>query len=536
MNFATLDIETTPFKAGRLPVPLAAGIYDGEKYTDFFGTQCVEEMADYLRMREPLNIFCHNGGKFDFHFFAEHLYNPIKIIGDRIAQTGFCGSHTAYDSYAMIPVPLSAWKKDDFNYSLLEFDVYRYHRAEILRYLESDCKNLYEMVDEFIKSYGRRLTIGAAAFNELKARHEIEPTDERHDSIYRPFYHGGRVQCFRGTGIFDGDYRLLDVNSLYPSVMKNYNHPLGKEYFYASADIINPKTKKITRDVRGGGGKNVYFFAGVVRDRSRFGALPRVVETTPGNTRITFAPGTYYTLATSHELQAAAADVEIQKCERLFVAGYSQNFAKYVDDFTAIKIRAEKNGDTGQRTFAKLFLNSAYGKFAQNPLNFYDYFIWRPGESFDDELWECWQKLAGGAIKIYRRPSTAHIYNDVAVGASITGAARAELYKGISHAANPIYCDTDSLILSGDFRGAVHPTKIGAWKCEMSATRAAIAGKKMYALFNGEKSVKTAHKGVQLTAAQIMHIAKGGEIIATADAPKMQFGIAKRIRRRVRAT
>ena len=41
---AVIDLETDPFKHGRLPAPFAAGFFDGETYQDFWGADCCEQL------------------------------------------------------------------------------------------------------------------------------------------------------------------------------------------------------------------------------------------------------------------------------------------------------------------------------------------------------------------------------------------------------------------------------------------------------------------------------------------------------------
>ena len=87
MQIATLDLETDPFLHGRVPIPFAAGIYDGENYHDFWGKDCIAQMLDFLKNYPgKLLIYAHNGGKFDYWYLSHALSDPIMLIDSRIVK------------------------------------------------------------------------------------------------------------------------------------------------------------------------------------------------------------------------------------------------------------------------------------------------------------------------------------------------------------------------------------------------------------------------------------------------------------------
>jgi hypothetical protein len=121
---------------------------------------------------------------------------------------------------------------------------------------------------------------------------------------------------------------------------------------------------------------------------------------------------------------------------------------------------------------------------------------------------------------VWKRPASNGFrgYNNVACGASITGAARADLLDALCHARNPYYCDTDSIICEELDGVEIHPTKLGAWKPEASIREFAIAGKKLYAYEKinrrGQIEKKVRSKGARgLTIDQLYEIVAGGNII-----------------------
>jgi len=165
-----------------------------------------------------------------------------------------------------------------------------------------------------------------------------------------------------------------------------------------------------------------------------------------------------------------------------------------------------------------LRLNSAYGKFAQNPAHYYDYWIGDP----DDEKYEIYSADVN-SIDIWRKPSEREAFYDVATAASITGAARSVLMLALSNAINPIYCDTDSIICEG-LNAELDASKLGAWKLEAEGDTIAVAGKKMYALRAGNDYVKTASKGVVLSGAEIFGLCGGTSKQWKNEAPSFSLG------------
>lgn len=512
VKVAVIDLETDPFKFGRVPEPFAAGFYDGERYIDFWGDNCVNLLMDFLSAQEtPYLIYAHNGGKFDFFFFFSALENPIKIINGRIVQAAF-GIHKFRDSYAIIPIPLKAYAKEDIDYSCMERDVREKHKPDILHYLAKDCEYLYQLVSAFRERFNDGLTIGGTAIKELQKFHPFARQQESHDDKFRPFYYGGRVQAFK-TGVLKGKYKIYDVNSMYPSVMRNSLHPTGR--FYSRA--ANPKVTS-SGDLFGFG-KRFYFIH--VSGRNS-GAFPVRLKT---GLDFTVERGEFFT--TSHELKAALACglFKIEKIHAAWVPHQQITFGDYVDTYMQEKIDAKISGDKIKEIFSKLLLNSAYGKFGQNPDNYYDYTLVREvSETPQGIEWELYE--IHGDISIWRKKSESKSYFDVATAASITSASRALLLGALAVAKNPIYCDTDSIICE-DFTGEIHDTKLGAWKFEGEADTVAIAGKKLYAAFKNGECFKLASKGVRLSPTDILSLCQGENVSWQNMAPSFSIANGK---------
>ena len=537
---AVIDFETDPFLYGDKPEPFAAGaLFSDSEYIELWGDNCVERLIDALaEEKEPHIIYAHNGGKFDFFYLLwAGAIEPgsVKIIGGRIVEAKI-GIHTLRDSYSIIPVPLAAYQKDKTDYSWFKKKNREKYKPQILEYLKSDCVYLLELVTAFVGRFGQKLTVGAAAITELSALHPFEKTDYYHDCIFREFYYGGRVECFE-SGIIEGKFHVFDVNSMYPYTMANFDHPTGMNYkHYQNRNLIDEN------GLIKGPDKYKPYFCRFIGEND--GALPS--RTKDG---LNFNTKSGIFCATSHEIKIALKHkkIKIEKILDLWIPEKTIKFADYVEKFGAEKIAAKQNGDKIGEIFAKLMLNSAYGKFATNPANFYDWkFI-----GFDDlspsftadkkapnyyalqntsqfgpikAIYELYSEFEEIGLELWRKPVTDLKFFDVATAASITGASRAVLLDALCTAKRPIYCDTDSIIceeLGPDVK--THDFELGAWKLEKTGDTCAIAGKKLYAVFKQQECVKKATKGLRLEPNDILKAARGEYVSWACDAPNFSL-------------
>lgn len=513
---ATLDIETDPFLYGRVPHPFTIGFFDGEDYVDFWGDDCIAEMIDYLdQYPEPLRIFVHNGGGFDFWYLQDWMTNPVFFINKRVAKCGFLGKHELRDSYRMIPIALKKFAKEDIDYAKLEESVREKNKREILYYQMMDCKHLYTLVTEFIERHGDHLTIGSAALKHLKKLHPNKSVNPYFDELFRPYYMGGRNQFFK-TGKVTGDFKIYDVNSLYPYTMHSTDHPGSANYKIRSKLPDN----------------NSVYFATIVAESK--GALP--IRTKTG---LDFPHGEFQFNACSHEINAAL-ELGLLKIKRVISCREfetTQRFDTYVDEFSKRKIEAEQAGDKAGREFSKLFLNSSYGKFGQDPSKYRDCEIVDSLEDAEEGGYTLTRTFGDRFIAEKPVEIKPWSFNNVSIAASITSSARAVLLRGIHNAQTPVYVDTDSIICES-LDAELHATKLGAWKNEGECDTVYIAGKKLYVAYKDGEVVKKASKGVQLDAETIRYVAETGETVPVPiDAPVLRLASdAKFIRRNIRST
>ena len=524
-NLAVLDLETDPFKHGHVVQPFLAGFYDGARQISFWSDDCVAKLVGALEQEsKEWVIYAHNGGRFDFFYFLPHLSgrggpgNDMRIINGRIVCARL-GKHELRDSFSIMPFALKDYDKDVIDYQKFAKDKRERHRAEIEKYFSRDLTALYELVVAFHAEFGDKLTIGSAAMAELKKRCKFSSGSKAYDEKWRrDFYYGGRNQVFKG-GMTRGDIRVYDVNSMYPFVMQSALHPVG---------IAHSVSDRVEDDT-------VF----VVAEGHNQGAFP---QRQPDNSLDFSVPfGTFS--VTIHEWRAALETRTFKPTRVIKTYGWTERatFDEFVSYFYHARAKAKSAGDKIRTIFYKFVLNSAYGKFAQNPDNYYDWFITPyselpPARQGEPEWVPCY--IFELSWIIWKRPLKQTTWYNIATAASITGAARAVLLRGICATREPLYCDTDSIICRGDSSVAVDAVRLGAWDLEARGQVAAIAGKKLYAIWDSKGvGIKKAHKGARLSFEEIRRITEGETIENENPVPAFKWdGTATFTKRRIRRT
>jgi DNA polymerase type B, organellar and viral len=507
----TLDFETDPFEHGKRVYPFCVGLYNGKDFDSIWSQDCPELIVKRLRALEPGIVYMHNGGRFDIFYLLPWLESDLRIINGRIVMARI-GKHEIRDSWAILPIALAQYKKDEIAYEKLHAVCRELHKAEIVSYLRTDCVALHELVTAFRDEFGDALTIGSAAMAQMKRFHpfmHMQAFDD--EKVRKQFFFGGRVECFQG-GIIDQEFKIYDVNSMYPFVMSNYRHPDGRNF------SVDKRIGKSTAFVTASG----YSLGAFAVRRDTGNAYPRE--------RGTFA-------ATIHEFNAAVECGLFRPDRVLKVYNFDQwiMMDEFVDHFYRARQKAKAEEDKIHDIFYKLILNSSYGKYAQNPDNYHDFSITRNGQRLPSP-WEPRYVYNNGEFIISRKPVARHAYYNVAIGASITGAARSVLLRALATAKDPIYCDTDSII-ARKIKVETDTAKLGAWKLEGTGDRVAIAGKKMYACFDGDTCIKQASKGARVTPEEIVRVAQGETVTFRKDAPTFKLdGRVEFITRELRRT
>jgi len=283
-------------------------------------------------------------------------------------------------------------------------------------------------------------TIAGQAFTAFTHRfldteifiHDREPVlnDERAS------YFGGRTEAFRIGEIKESDICIVDVNSMYPYVMKGELYPVKLK---ASEYHLNPR--RLAKELED---NLAVAFVGLNTDYplypKRFGD------------KLIFPVGQFDTSLSTPELKLAIERGHLEKVYNAHFYDGKPIFDSYVDFFYSQKVEAGKKGHSAEKYLNKLFLNSLYGKFGQRStkwtkadkadpkkvsiVDIYnaDLKTWYTEYTFGGFVW--WVDQGGESFNSFP-----------AIASHVTSHARVYLVKLIEIAGwdNVYYCDTDSL-------------------------------------------------------------------------------------------
>lgn len=261
-------------------------------------------------------------------------------------------------------------------------------------------------------------------------------------------YHGGRCEAFV-IGKREKVYKL-DVNSMYPYVMKKFKYPTMP---VSKKILTNISTNRIKQLLKDG-----YY---VLADCTVYLNKPLLASK---NKKLVFPKGRLNEVITSPEIEFlfkhpdAGRIIAFNK-----VVVYEQNyiFKEYIDCFYPLKVNSVDNKPV--EAMAKLFLNSLYGKFAQRGNGKTDIVIDEMEKitmlnilndigklSIDGPNGEKFIKLGDNLYKITGSDEPLARDSIPIISSTVTAYARIYLFElmEIAGKGNFYYCDTDSLFVN----------------------------------------------------------------------------------------
>lgn len=340
-------------------------------------------------------------------------------------------------------------------------------------------------------------TIGSTAMAAYLFRHYrkkiyIHNNAEAID-LERAAYKGGRTECFFIGSLNHGPYYVLDVNSLYPFVMRAFTYPVKYLHIVHDIDLLT--------------------LANFVRD---YAVIARVILSTETaayavrQERTIFPIGRFEATLSTPELIMALAAGDIESVRSAVVYERANIFRSFVDHF--YKLRREF-ADTGNKLFehfTKILLNSLYGKFGQKGEQ------WTkigdcPGEP--DRIEDVIDAVT------HRRRRLRYLFDEVfemsgytetrhsfpAISAHVTAYARLYLWRLLQVAGqrNCYYVDTDSLFVNrtgfDNLSAYMHDTDLGQLKTEKQTNSLTIHGLKDYVIGDTRKIKGVRKKAVRIS-------------------------------------
>lgn len=339
-------------------------------------------------------------------------------------------------------------------------------------------------------------TLASQAFTAFRHRfmdHEIY-CDSNPDAlaIARASYRGGRVEC-RQLGRVEGPITILDVNSMYPFVMRELEVP---------TKLLSVLSRRKPAD-----------FAPYLE---RVAAVAEVELDTDQacypvdvDNRLCFPLGRFVTTLAGPELVYAFQHGHVIRVLRAALYEKAALFTRFVDWCWQSRRDAQARNDPVNAWLYKIMGNSLYGKFGQRGR------VWkftgeiRPGLTADLSSYSLdthtWTRLRAVAGQVQELDTESEAFNShPAIASYITSAARLYLWRLVQLAGpeNVLYLDTDSLFLRGDpspaIRAHMDAHALGGLKVEAVEPWIALHGCKDY-----ETPGRTKCKGVRADALEL---------------------------------
>lgn len=347
---------------------------------------------------------------------------------------------------------------------------------------------------DFLKSNdlgGFAPTLASQAFNSYRHRFMPVPlfADNNQDALdlSRAAYLGGRTECFR-IGRFTGEFYYIDINSMYPAVMKGGQYPSKLVGVYGA-----PSKRECSRWLRD------FSVVADVTIKTDQPVYPVVWEN-----RLVFPVGTFRCALASPELAYALDAGHVQKIHRGAVYEQAQLFSDFIDYFYGQRLEAKSAGNSVDSFLYKIMMNSLYGKFGQRGRRFEtegeaapdNVAVW---DEVDYDTQELVHMREFGGIRQRWLEEGESKDSFPAIAAHVTSYARQKLWHAINLAGrdNCYYCDTDSLVVNKAgyqaLAAELDDSALGKWKLENVLKDITIHGAKDY-VFDGQVKIKGIRK------------------------------------------
>ena len=282
---------------------------------------------------------------------------------------------TIYDSLKILNFSVEQIAKD-FDLPIRKLDLDYTTKREVghvlteheIEYIKNDVEIMARALDYMFKIDLKKMTIGGDALFDYKKMissftHYFPILPYEIDQDIRQSYRGGFTylnECYKGATLGAG--WVLDVNSLYPSVMYNELLPFGEPLFFDGEyeeDKLYP----------------LYVQSISVSFELKKNHIPTIQLKNNTN----FIPTEYVTSSNGDIVDLVLTNVDLQLFKEHYNIEYIKYhggwkfkgikglFRDYIDKWTTVKIESKKQNNLAMYRISKLMLNSLYGKFGLNP-------------------------------------------------------------------------------------------------------------------------------------------------------------------------
>ena len=243
--------------------------------------------------------------------------------------------------------------------------------------LEVYCKRDTEIIFQFIKKLIEFLkrndlsrlkaTAGSLSFNIF--RHKFYNPTKDTDKIYihdwkrvikleRECYRGGITDCFK-LGKHDNLYKL-DINSMYPKVMKNNSFPIKLICYKHEGLHSNKYLMNLYNSF-----KNKRNYEVIVKATIQLDSNNAYILNNFGTGKSIFAHGIFEITLCNPELKFIERNGYIKIIHEIAIYRTKKIFKDFVGFFYDLKVHYKKQSNKVNEKFCKLILNTQHGKWGQ---------------------------------------------------------------------------------------------------------------------------------------------------------------------------
>lgn len=434
------------------------------------------------------------GWKLDFYYDKGLTYLFFITRGSSRIK---CVSTTNYFDFSLESLG------QDVGLNKLDVDFEHDSNETVKRYCRRDVEILVRSMEKYA-SFNREHDTGRFSFTKASQafacyRHRFMDRPiwlhqlENVIDLERSAYFGGRTECWQLGKLAGKGFTFLDVNSMYPFVMRQYRYPAGLLFYDDDPDL-----ETVRRYI----GKACIVAEVLLETDEPIYAVRH-------GGKVCFPIGRFRTSVCTEGFCRAVSRGHLIRLIRVAVYKPADLFSQYVDYWYPLKSQYKMDGNALYTRITKIFLNGLYGKFGQKKpiLRTLD----DPAATdmvripcYSVATGEHWIELQGFGKRIFIEGEENGEKSFVAIAAHVTEYSRFALWD-LCAAIGPeriYYMDTDSLVLrSQDLCHAhkfIHDQRLGALSVDKVCENLVLHGPKDY-----EMDGKQTTKGIPVTAQQI---------------------------------
>jgi len=461
---------------------------------------------------EDLIIYAHN---VDFDFKIVDGYNEfiiqrhwelknVYVNGTVFMMTFKKGNITVriYDTMNYIPLSLEKIG-ENLNFPKMKINFSQCTDEELSIYCKNDVKIIYELIKKLIfflednDLTKLKPTAGSLALNCFRHKFYREEfpiyihASPNVIDLERRSYRGGITDCFK-VGKFKEKLYKLDVNSMYPSIMRDYDSPV-KLLYYGDMTL-----KEVRENIK----ENHVILDCLISLPEEY-AYILTTQKFNGSEKSVFLKGDFKAVLTTPEIEYALKYGKIKKIYSGAIYERRNIFNDYVTYFYNKRVEYKKSKNKSFELFCKLMLNTLYGKFGQKEtsVRFQSYIDRWDIKKYDFITEDGDYSLLHLGNRIFRQSRNDNNAYDsfVAISSLITSYSRMALIDFMLKCGreNLYYADTDSLIVNqrgfDNLKDCIDEHKLGYLKLEETSTDSMFIRPKFYD-FNGLRKCKGVKK------------------------------------------